>query len=279
MSAPQLNACLRQAIMDWQRCHLSLSHRPYRIMLKRSLITVCFLAACLSIFLATGCDLSGEYDKKVQSSLQESAKKAVFEENLHTAYTDVTDAARKPVGVRLRLPKIFDANSKVVTQGISPAMAKLPGAYTLMRELDDPSGQKSNYVVSMFAVPKAVAKGKDAGDDFAKGFASAFPGAKWEDVSFRTPTDESITIKRLRADTSQAPVFAEAASKAGKASPNIRFDIFNIDAGDKSVIIWWMMPKSLATTLDPAIDASMGTVQVTGGNSAAPGGKAAAGCF
>ena len=35
-----------------------------------------------------GCDLTGQYDKKFQESLQKAAKNAVYQTNLYEQYTD-----------------------------------------------------------------------------------------------------------------------------------------------------------------------------------------------
>src|SRR5437016_644901 len=95
--------------MDFERCDLSLSLQPDRTMLKRSLSGV-----CLFVLLFAGCDLTGEYDKKLQSSLQSAGQRAVFDLNLYPNFTEVVDSAKQNVGVKLRIPKVFDGNSKAL---------------------------------------------------------------------------------------------------------------------------------------------------------------------
>src|SRR5437870_7693057 len=75
---------------------------------------------------SAGCDLTGQYDKKFQESLQAAAKKAVFEGYLHSTPTEVVDSSRQPIGVRLRLPRVFDSSSRVIPMPSIPGMPALP---------------------------------------------------------------------------------------------------------------------------------------------------------
>ncbi len=233
---------------------------------------------CIALLLlATGCDLGGQYDKKFQGALQNSAKQAVFADNLHTVYTEVMDTAKQPVGVKLRLPKIFDGSSKVMTQSMIPLPGNAQGStYGLVRQVDDPNGQKLAYTVVITAIPKPDQKAA-AATDLAKGLATVFPGAKSEDVSFNSPTGQPVSLKRVRTDMT----LPDAVAKAAKVGGDMRMDLFQIDAGSNLVMIGWITPKSMAATLDPAYEASMGTLEISAApaGKAAPTGKAAPGCF
>src|SRR5262245_19470005 len=78
----------------------------------------------------SGCDLTGEYDKKFQQALQTSGLRAKFDQLLKGDEVDVTDSAGQGVGVRLKLPGSVD-NSKVkITDKdaqAQPPFVKLPG--------------------------------------------------------------------------------------------------------------------------------------------------------
>src|SRR5437867_1659938 len=71
---------------------------------------LCTLA--LVLIIAAGCDLTGQYDKKFLQALDEAKRRSAFDDQLHAMFTDVVDASRQPVGVKLRLPKKFDNESK-----------------------------------------------------------------------------------------------------------------------------------------------------------------------
>jgi len=245
---------------------------------------VCAASLTLAV-LAVGCDLTGQYDKKFNEALQEQAKKAKFESNLHSVYTDVVDTSRQPVGVKLRLPKVLDSTSKSELIDIAKAMAKSPipvpgaasgSAYTISRTLDAPDGSKQVFGVAMMAMPRtADLKAEALQSMMAKGMATVFPSSNLSDVTVPTPTGGTTTLKRLRVDMS-VPI---PGGKAGAKLEN-RMDYYIIDAGKNLVMITWSAAKSLVDQykLDEAIEASMGTLEVTAPPEP-PAGKAKAGCF
>jgi len=109
------------------------------------LVRLLQLALFLSIgALVVGCDLGGEYDKKFQQALQKSAQRAVFDKYLFPTETEVTDPARKPTGVKLRILSVFDKDSKslpATDARAQPPFLKLPDlSYALERQLDDAQG-------------------------------------------------------------------------------------------------------------------------------------------
>src|SRR5689334_15978057 len=88
-----------------------------------------------------GCDLTGQYDKKFHEALDAAAKRAVFD-LVRPDFTDALDPAKAPVGVKLRLPTVFDNSSKAMTQLPIPVPMATPGSfYILARELDDNQGK------------------------------------------------------------------------------------------------------------------------------------------
>jgi hypothetical protein len=253
--------------------------QPNHTMLKRSLF-----AACLLVLLFAGCDLTGEYDKKVQASLQSAGQRAVFDLNLHPSFTEVVDSAKQNVGVKLRFPKVFDANSKPLPVDNQKGPVKLPGlTYLLERQLDDDSGKFLPAYAFFAVLPKTDQKADAVQNALLTAMKAIAPSAAWSDVSLPTPTGQTTQMKRLRADGEQS-----LPSPQGKAlvKTSARSDIYLIDAGANNVLIGWLTPKAQAQkyNLEAATEAAMGTLENTAppagpGGKAAPAGKAAAGCF
>jgi hypothetical protein len=256
-----------------------------RTMFHRSLLAICLLA----IFFI-GCDLGGEYDKKVQSSLQSAGQRAVFDLNLHPTFTEVIDSAKQNVGVKLRLPKVFDGNSKALPTDNQKGPIKIPGlTYVLERQLDDDGeGEKKQFLPSYLffvVMPKGEQKADAVQNALLQAMKLLSPNAAWSDVSLPTPTGQSVALKRMRIDAQQPLPPAQ-----GKAlvKTDTRTDLYFVDAGANAVIIGWLTPKAQAQkyNLEAAIDAAMGTLE-NNAPPAPPGGKAAAkpaskpapGCF
>jgi hypothetical protein len=249
-------------------------------MLKRLLFVACPFVAGLSVLLWAGCDLSGEYDKKVQASLQSAGQRAVFDLNLHPTFTEVVDSAKQNTGVKLRLPKVFDANSKAIA--LDKAPIKLPGlTYILERQLDDDNGQFLPAILVFAVFPKAEIKPDALQNTLVQAAKLMAPNAAWSDVNLATPTGQTIALKRLRTEGKQP-----MASGKKAVETEVRSDAYLIDAGANNVLIGWTTPKAQAQKyhLEAATEAAMGTLENTAppaapGGKAAPAGKAAAGCF
>ncbi len=238
---------------------------------------------------SSGCDLTGQYETKFKQALEEAKRKSLFDAFLHRDFTEVVDSARQPIGVKLRLPKQFDAESKVLPQTAIPGLTEIQGsAYTLMRELDDNSGQKATCIVQIVAVPKAAQKGEPIQAMITKLATALVPGSapKWEDVSLPNASGQTVALKRMRLDK-QVPVM-NAKGGGGKMVASLS-DLYLVDAGANDVVIAWQVPRPQAQkhNLEMAIEASMGTVEVAapaadaeaGKASGAAGGKTTPGCF
>jgi hypothetical protein len=225
----------------------------------------------LALALA-GCDLTGQYDKKFQETMQTSGQRAVFDVNLHSTYSEVVDAGRQNVGVKLRLPKVFDGESKSVA---AKADASLPGlSYSLVRSLDDAEGKSLPFAVMFATKSKADQKPEAYQAAVAQSIAGRVPGAKWEDVAVTAPSGTSLQLKRLRADSPQS--FSAEQLKSG-AKVEGRFDVYYIEAPSHNVFIGWLFPKSLGEKhqLEQAIEAAMGTLEIAGAPAADPNTQAA----
>jgi hypothetical protein len=228
----------------------------------------------LALAAAAGCDLTGQYEAKFKKALETSAQRAVFDLNLHPTFTEVTDPARKEVGVKLRLPKFFDSNSKSISAANvkGPTVAQLPGlSYYIERPLDDPSGKFLPANVYFAAIPKAEQKADALQAAVAQMAATVVPGVAWSDVELATPNGQKLALKRLQAHGAQP--FADAQKKA-PVKVEGRFDLYYIDGGDYHVLVGWRAPKAQAEKyqFDVATQASMGTVEVA--NPSGSGGKA-----
>jgi len=227
--------------------------------------------------IAVGCDLTGQYEKKFQETLQSVAQRAEFDARLHAAPTEVVDAARKNVGVKLRVPKFFDNNTKSLAASeptAQPPLVALPGlSYAMERQLDDDAGKFLPVYVYFAAVPKSEQKTDALQNTLAAEAAKRVPGAKWEDAFLRTPTGQTITLKRIRVEGKQD--FMDYQKKAA-ANTDGRFDLYLLDGGAHHVLIGWRAPKgqSQKYQFDAASDAAMGTVQLP--PPSAPEGKAPA---
>jgi len=233
----------------------------------------------LALALA-GCDLTGQYEKKIQETLQTSGQRAVFDQNLHSSFTEVIDAKQQNVGVKLRIPKLFDDNSKSLAANDPRAVTPfaLPGlAYAIERQFDDDKDPPQFLPAYIYLA--AQPKGDQKPDAFQAAVAqlvgATVRGATWSDATLTTPTGQSITLKRLRADGQQPFVNIQ---KNAPTAVDGRLDIYYIDGGSHHVLIGWRIPKPQSQKypqLETAIDAAMGTVEITGSPPADSGGQPA----
>src|SRR4051812_31193115 len=117
------------------------------------------LATSLILLLAAGCDLTGQYEKELQKSAQTAGQRAVFDLNLHAAFTEVVDSAKQNIGVKLRIPKVFDGSSKALVASDPKNPLPIPGlTYLLERQLDDDAGQFLPAYLMFVVTPKGDQK-------------------------------------------------------------------------------------------------------------------------
>jgi hypothetical protein len=238
-------------------------------------------ALAIGVTLA-GCDLSGEYEKKFQDALTSTAQRAAFDQSLYPNDEEVKDAAGKGTGVRIRIPKLFDKDSKSLRasdQRAHPPFMQLPGLnYTRERQLDDSGGQFLPAYAYFGALPKGEQKGDAVQAALAQQVAAALPGAAWADAQLKTPDGQTITLKRLRAAGQQDFVNLQ---KNAPQKADGRFDLYLVEAPAHHVLIGWRAPKAQAENrqFDAAAEAAMGTVTTSGGADAGGGPPKAPGCF
>jgi hypothetical protein len=211
--------------------------------------------------LFVGCDLTGQYEANFQKALEESARRAVFDQSLHAEVTEALDPAKE---VKLRIPKALDANSKWLKHDEPRAQVpfiQLPGLATVLeRQLDDPS---QFFYLYFAAVPKTDGKAEAVQNTIAQQIAAAFPGTTWTDVSVAKPDGGTLPLKRLRVEGQQQ--FMNVAKKNAPARHDSRFVLYYLDGGSRHLFIGWRVPKAQAEKyqLEPAIEAAMGTVEIT----------------
>jgi hypothetical protein len=244
---------------------------------------LCSLSSCLTLAIAAGCDLSGQYEKRFQESLQATAARASFDQQLFAAETEVTDAAQRGTGVKLRIPSFFNNDSKALAAGdarANPPFLNLPGwSRAWERQLDDGTGKHFLPTYLYFAaVPKAAAKGEPKGADvavtLAQQLAATFPGAAWTDAQLLTPDGKTLTLKRIRVEGKQD--FVDLQSNKTQNTDG-RFDLYLVNSPDYHVLIGWRSPKPQGTRYFFAgSEAAMGTLSAPAGGGG-PAGKGGGG--
>jgi hypothetical protein len=236
---------------------------------------------CLSL-LAAGCDLTGQYEANFQKALQTSGQRAKFDGGLNSEYEEIVDGEGKPIGVKLRLPKVFD-NSKqkkpLVDERMAAVMAKLPSApnlgasmgYRLERALDDDKGQFQPVTILVQAIPR-----RGSADAAREAMTKMMPGMNWTDVEVPTPEGTTLKLKRRKIISTELPGAGKAAAAMGV------MDMYLVEGPTHSVMISWIAPKGQADKyqLQQTSESAMGTLQVEGAAAAGgEAGKAATGCF
>jgi hypothetical protein len=239
---------------------------------------------------ATGCDLTGQYEANFKKALEKSAQQAKFDNPLNADYHEILDGDGKPIGVKLRLPRLFDQYTQKKTAkeliedaqkaaGAKGINAKALGAaamaaqagYVLQRPVQ---GEAQPLMVMFMAIPKGAAKGNPA-QDLLKPMAAMMPGAVLSDVQLDTPSGQKITLKRLRLS---GMTVGEGKQKAAMP-PGTLADMYLVDGGSHVVMVNWSAPKSLAEQyqLEQATEAAMGTVEIEAPAAADEGAGKAAG--
>ena len=223
-----------------------------------------------------GCDLSGQYEKRFQETLQSSGARARFDLQLHAAGTPINDVKQTPTGVQVRIPQFFDQqNTKALPAAdprAQPPFLALPGLYYANeRQLDDGTGQ--NFLptyVYFAAVAKVDDKKVETKADalqatLLKPLAAAFPGAAWADVQLPTPDGKTITLKRIRCEGKQAFINLTV-TPSKPVTTDGRFDLYLIDSPANHVLIGWRCPKPQGEKyFYAASELAMGTVTSGGG--------------
>ena len=241
-----------------------------------------------SVTLSAGCDLTGQYEANFKKALEKSAQQAKFDLSLNSDYTEILDGEGKPIGVKLRLPRLFDQYTQkkttaqtleeakkaavakgVDTKALGAAAMAAPAGYILQRAVQ---GEAQPLTAMFMAIPKGGTKG-NAVQDMLKPMTAMMPGATLTDVQVETPSGQAITLKRLR--MSGQP--GGDGKKKGMVPPGSLSDIYLLEGASQVVMVVWSAPKSLTEQyqLEQAAEASMGTIEVEAPAADEGAGKAA----
>jgi len=239
----------------------------------------------LAVAAFAGCDLTGQYEKKFQETLQVAPRRALFDLKLYPNFTEVMDAGRKNAGVKLRIPNLFDNSGKALPTNdprAEPPFLTLPGlSYVVERQLDDATGQWLPAYVYFAAVPRAEQKADALQAALVQQAAKIQAGATWSEVPISTRDGTTMTLKRLRVEGKQD--FANLQKNPPvKVTVDGRLDLYFIEAGEHHVLVGWRAPLGQAqkNQFDTVSEAAMGTVEIAEppAGAAKGGGKAAGGC-
>jgi hypothetical protein len=234
------------------------------------------LTASALVVLA-GCDITGEYEKRFQETLKTAGYRAAFDAVLFAGDTEITGEGNASSGVKVRIPSLFDSNSKSLATEprAQPPFVKLPGfGYALERALPDDANQFAPAYIYFAAVPKADLKPDQVQAPIAVAVAAAFPGANWSDVQVGTPQGGTMTHKVIRGDGQQD--FDNAGTGGAVQKLDGRFALYFIEGPNHYALVGFRAPKAQADkwNFDAAVQAAMGTVSVAAG-AAAPAEAAA----
>lgn len=220
------------------------------------------LARCASVAFVlavlAGCDITGEYEKRFQESLQGTSQRAALDAILFAAETEITGEGGAASGVKLRLPSLFDGNSKSLASEprAQPPFVKLPGfGYSLERALTDNADQFAPAYIYFAAVPKADQTPDQVQAPIATAMKTVFPSAAWSDVQVKTRT-----LKMIRGDGQQE--FDLSGTGGAVQQMDGRFVLYFIEGPSHYALIGFRAPKAQGDRwqFDASIDAAIGTV-------------------
>jgi hypothetical protein len=228
----------------------------------------------LVIVATAGCDITGEYERRFQETLTGAGQRAAFDAVLFATETEITGEGNTASGVKIRLPSVFNSESKSLAATeprAQPPFVKLPGfGYALERSLPDGSNQLAPAYVYFAAVPKGDQKPDQVQGPIAATIAGAFPGATWADAQFTTPDGATVTHKVIRGDGQQD--FDLSGTGGAVQRLDGRFALYFIESPTHYALVGFRAPKAQgdAANFEAAINAAMGTVVAAPGAAAAP---------
>lgn len=261
-------------------CSFANPHNASQPMSSKQSSRIFFRSLLAALVVFAGCDLGGQYEARFAKALTESGQRAHFDKNLYpTEIEEIKDAAGTATGVKLRLPKLFDGESKslpATEARAQPPLGAIPGlTYALERQIDDnQEGEKKQFlpVYAYFAaVPKTDQKADALQAALQQQFGAALPGAAWGDAILATPDGQSVPLKRLRGNGQQEFMNLQV-NPPKPVRVDGRFDLYLIDAPAHHVLIGWRAPKAQSDKyeFEAATEAAMGTVSIAADPAAAP---------
>ena len=223
--------------------------------------------------MLAGCDITGEYEKRFQETLISSGQKAAFDSVLYAAESDISGEGNTPSGVKLRLPSMFDKDTKSLSAEprAQPPFVKLPGfGYASERSMPDDANVFAPCYIYFAAVPKGELKPDQVQAPIAVALKAAFPSAAWSDVQVKTPQGTTVSHKVIRGDGQQD--FDLAGTGGAVQKLDGKFALYFIESPTHFALIGFRAPKAQADKwkIDAASEAAMGTVTVAQGAAATP---------
>jgi hypothetical protein len=239
-------------------------------LVKRRHWCIPFVAALL---VSAGCDITGEYESRFKETLVSAKQKADLDAVLFAAESDISGEGNSPSGVKIRLPNMFDGESKSLSAEprAQPPFVKLPGFnYSLERSMPDDANVFAPCYLYFAAVPKADQKPDQVQAPITTAVAAVFPGANWTDAQFKTPQGTTISHKVIRGDGQQA--FDLAGTGGAVQNLDGRFALYLIESPTHYALIGYRAPKAQADKwkIDAAMEVALGTVTVAPAAAAAP---------
>lgn len=208
------------------------------------------------LFALTGCG-TGEYQKRMAERANSLETAGSFESNLRPEFAAVN------ADCKLRLPAIYDGDSKAFPNGASPSFCNLPGLTTTYEKFMS-EGEKAFPFYTYFAA-SAVADQKPEEfkakieADLAK---AGISGGKFAPESIPGPTGGAQTWDKLSITSMQ--------NFAGKnpgqdIAIEGQFDLYFRSTGKDFILVGWRAPKTAAgaSAFFENARRAMGTAQVT----------------
>ncbi|HAN99379.1 MAG TPA: hypothetical protein DCQ98_19035 [Planctomycetaceae bacterium] len=215
-----------------------------------------------------GCDL-GTYGARYQErrgTLETRARRAA---HLHSAYQRLDDAAGNSLGAQIRLPKLFDGDSRRLSptqaetmpqQAVPPGMP-LPLSYTYERYVSSGDDQLPIYVyVGSFPMAEGEAEGLEARLD-ALVAAVITDAPRWAEVPYESLDGEAVTFRSLKISAAQPFMVIDPSGKAESRTLEGQLFFHLKQVGDKLILVGLRYPSQIADAIGfpEGMEASLGS--------------------
>ncbi len=225
-----------------------------------------FSAFLVATFAGCG---TGEYQKRMAERASTLETAGSFESNLRADFSSVN------ADCKLRLPAIYDSDSKAFPNGASPSFCNLPGLNTTFEKFVA-EGEKAFPFYGYFA---ASAVGDQKPEEFkakieADLAKAGISGGKFTSESIPGPTGGSQTWDKLSITSLQN---FPGKTPGQDITIEGQFDLYFRSTGKDFVLVGWRAPKSAAgaSAFFENARRAMGTAQVTETTPAPAGGPPA----
>ena len=229
-------------------------------------------SALLLASISAGCG-TGEYNRRMDASLERLQTTGKFTAFLHTSPTEVDGGL-----FSYRLPKIFDASSKSWAEGnkgevelpvikarIQPPFVDLPGFRFCYEVFPKNNTGEHEVMYHYFAATKSTEKSAaEIADTIQKKVQAKFPDASaaWETIQLDTPESTTLECRKISAHGSQqfdrTPIGKEFMRSDGQ------FELYLVSNSGYHVLMGWRAMTAVAkeTRLSEIAAASVGTLVI-----------------